>query len=103
MMKLKKVALVAGLALALVGASGSTVKADTQYVGGGTWVYGYNVGQAYSNYYHARNYHGAQVVDRNNGSNWSRVNSRAGAWASATISISWVGGRASFYYAPNGY
>lgn len=83
--------------------TGVVVFATVTDVGGGTWDYGYNIGQAYSNYYHSYNYHGAQVVDRNNDKNYSKVNAGHGAWAKASISIAWIGGQGSFYYSTNGY
>lgn len=101
MKKSIKTLLVACLMIASV--SGTVALAESEEKDGGTWEYGYNIGQAYSRYYHSYNDHGSLVVDRNNGKNRMHDNEYRGAWSDAYISIGWWGGKASFYYSSYGW
>ncbi|MDR0199100.1 MAG: lactococcin 972 family bacteriocin [Streptococcaceae bacterium] len=100
-MSIKKIA--AGAAVALTLAGGVSAAADIVAKSGGTWDYGYSLGNAHSNYIHPQRYHGSEVVDRNNGNNFQRVNARAGAWSKASITLPLIGGQASLYYNTSGY
>lgn len=70
------------------------------WVDGGTWNYGYTGLEAYSEYKHDYNPHGAKVVNSNNGVA-RHGNARAGAWARARVGTIWD--PATFYYNPTGY
>ncbi|MDR0299204.1 MAG: lactococcin 972 family bacteriocin [Streptococcaceae bacterium] len=99
MKSLKKIISLSVIALALSG--GAVASATTQNAQGGTWNYGYNKPiNAYSEYYHGYNKHGARVVNRNNGVT-STANQYRGVWARASINTIWD--PASFYYNPTGF
>ncbi|MFV0556059.1 MAG: lactococcin 972 family bacteriocin [Lactovum sp.] len=89
MKNIKKVLISLAVIMALA-AGGVTASAAT-------WNYGYRLGSAYSHYYHESMTHSATVVNRDTG-NYGKATARSGAWAKASISLPWVGGRASFYY-----
>lgn len=72
-----------------------------QEIDGGTWEYGYNLSNAYSQYYHSYNKHGARVVNKQTGKVGTK-NMRPGAWAIATVGRNLVES-ATFYYKSNGY
>ncbi|MGL6299603.1 lactococcin 972 family bacteriocin [Streptococcus iniae] len=74
--------------------------AESISVAGGTWNYGYGVGQAYSHYKHDYNNHGAKVVNSNNGVK-DYKNAGPGVWAKASIGTVWD--PATFYYNPTGF
>lgn len=99
MSKLKKVMLTM-LAASLFSGT-MVVYAEKVDVDGGTWKYGYNRPvNAFSEYYHSYNNHGAKVVNANNGANDFK-NAGPGVWAKASIWNVWD--PATFYYSSNGH
>lgn len=97
-MKMRKTITKATIGVALVAAlvGGSATAASAESAGGGTWYYGVDLANNWSNYHHPIYYHRATAYN-----DWGSIQRRyanAGYWANASISAAVSGNRAAWYH-----